>query len=253
MKHLGIIIQREYLNKIRNRSFVIMTFVSPLIFVLFAFIIGFLSDMNRKSKAKDIVIVDESGLYANTFENTETTQFQYLNNISLKDAKANVLEKGQYGLLYIPAKGDQNIAFYSEESPSLSLTNEMTAAMERTLFQHNLTQKGINKKEIDAAKAHIDIELQNFTGEKSSEFDSVMKISIGGIAGYLIFMFIIIYGNMIMRSVIEEKTNRIIEIIISSVKPFELMLGKIFVSGHHSICNMGCYRRDIVSISSFFF
>ena len=227
MKHLGIIIQREYLNKIRNRSFVIMTFVSPLIFVLFAFIIGFLSDMNRKSKAKDIVIVDESGLYANTFENTETTQFQYLNNISLKDAKANVLEKGQYGLLYIPAKGDQNIAFYSEESPSLSLTNEMTAAMERTLFQHNLTQKGINKKEIDAAKAHIDIELQNFTGEKSSEFDSVMKISIGGIAGYLIFMFIIIYGNMIMRSVIEEKTNRIIEIIISSVKPFELMLGKI--------------------------
>ncbi len=227
MKHLGIIIQREYLNKIRNRSFVIMTFVSPLIFVLFAFIIGFLSDMNRKSKAKDIVIVDESGLYANTFENTETTQFQYLNNISLKDAKANVLEKGQYGLLYIPAKGDQNIAFYSEESPSLSLTNEMTAAMERTLFQHNLTQKGIDKKEIDAAKAHIDIELQNFTGEKSSEFDSVMKISIGGIAGYLIFMFIIIYGNMIMRSVIEEKTNRIIEIIISSVKPFELMLGKI--------------------------
>ena len=131
MKHLGIIIQREYLNKIRNRSFVIMTFVSPLIFVLFAFIIGFLSDMNRKSKAKDIVIVDESGLYANTFENTETTQFQYLNNISLKDAKANVLEKGQYGLLYIPAKGDQNIAFYSEESPSLSLTNEMTGSTPR--------------------------------------------------------------------------------------------------------------------------
>ena len=100
-------------------------------------------------------------------------------------------------------------------------------APERTLFQHNLTKKGIDKKEIDAAKTHISIQMENFTGEKTSELDNVMKITIGGIAGYLIFMFIIIYGNMIMRSVIEEKTNRIVEIIISSVKPFELMLGKI--------------------------
>ena len=227
MKYLGIITRREYLNKIRNRSFVIMTFVSPLILVIFALVIGFLTNVNNKSKAKDIVIVDESGLYTNTFENTETIQYEYLSNVSLKDAKAEVLAKSKYGLLYIPDKGDQNIAFYSEESPSLSLTSELTNAMERTLFQHNLTKKGIDKKEIDAAKTHISIQMENFTGEKTSELDNVMKITIGGIAGYLIFMFIIIYGNMIMRSVIEEKTNRIVEIIISSVKPFELMLGKI--------------------------
>ena len=227
MKYLGIITRREYLNKIRNRSFVIMTFVSPLILVIFALVIGFLTNVNNKSKAKDIVIVDESGLYANTFENTETIQYEYLSNVSLKDAKTEVLAKSKYGLLYIPDKGDQNIAFYSEESPSLSLTSELTNAMERTLFQHNLTKKGIDKKEIDAAKTHISIQMENFTGEKTSELDNVMKITIGGIAGYLIFMFIIIYGNMIMRSVIEEKTNRIVEIIISSVKPFELMLGKI--------------------------
>ena len=227
MKYLGIITRREYLNKIRNRSFVIMTFVSPLIVVIFALVIGFLTNVNNKSKAKDIVIVDESGLYTNTFENTETIQYEYLSNVSLKDAKAEVLAKSKYGLLYIPDKGDQNIAFYSEESPSLSLTSELTNAMERTLFQHNLTQKGLDKKEIDAAKTHISIQMENFTGEKTSELDNVMKITIGGIAGYLIFMFIIIYGNMIMRSVIEEKTNRIVEIIISSVKPFELMLGKI--------------------------
>lgn len=227
MKYLGIITRREYLNKIRNRSFVIMTFVSPLIVVIFALVIGFLTNVNNKSKAKDIVIVDESGLYINTFENTETIQYEYLSNVSLKDAKAEVLAKSKYGLLYISDKGDQNITFYSEESPSLSLTSELTNAMERTLFQHNLTKKGIDKKEIDAAKTHISIQMENFTGEKTSELDNVMKITIGGIAGYLIFMFIIIYGNMIMRSVIEEKTNRIVEIIISSVKPFELMLGKI--------------------------
>ena len=95
MKYLGIITRREYLNKIRNRSFVIMTFVSPLILVIFALVIGFLTNVNNKSKAKDIVIVDESGLYANTFENTETIQYEYLSNVSLKDAKAEVLAKSR--------------------------------------------------------------------------------------------------------------------------------------------------------------
>jgi len=195
--------------------------------VIFAVLIGFLSDMNSKSKAKDVMILDESGLYSNTFENTDNVQFESLANTSLQEAQADVLAKSKYGLLYIPAEEGKSVAFYSEESPSLSFTGELTKAMEATLFQHNLTEKGIDKKEIDTAKPKIDIQLQNFTGEKTSELDSIIKISIGGIAGYLIFMFIIIYGNMIMRSVIEEKTNRIVEIIISSVKPFDLMLGKI--------------------------
>lgn len=226
MKHLRIIIEREYLNKIRNKSFVIMTFVSPLILVAFALVIGFLTQYNNKSNGKSIAIVDESGFFVTTFEDTETLHYEYLGNTSLKEAKAKVLAGNEYGLLYIP-RDTQNISFYTEESPSMALTNELTNALERTLFQRNLTAKGIDKKEIDTAKSEVNLQLENFTGEKSSEFDSIMKITIGGVAGYLIFMFIIIYGNMIMRSVIEEKTNRIVEIIISSVKPFQLMLGKI--------------------------
>lgn len=227
MKHLRIIIEREYLNKIRNKSFIIMTFVSPLIVVAFAFIIGFLTNVNNKSNAKDILILDESGLFSNTFSDTETIHYEYLKDKTLQEARAEVLETSKYGLLYIPKEETAQKAFYSEESPSLSLVNELTGALEKTLFQYNLTQKGIDKAEIDSARTKITLQMENFTGEKTSEFDNVMKIAIGGVAGYLIFMFIIIYGNMIMRSVIEEKTNRIVEIIISSVKPFQLMLGKI--------------------------
>ncbi|WP_304296155.1 ABC transporter permease [Capnocytophaga leadbetteri] len=227
MKHLKIIIEREYLNKIRNKSFIIMTFVSPLIVVAFALIIGFLTDVNSKSNAKDILILDESGLFSNTFSDTETIHYEYLKDKTLQEARAEVLETSKYGLLYIPKEETAQKAFYSEESPSLSLVNELTGALEKTLFQYNLTQKGIDKAEIDSARPKITLQMENFTGEKTSEFDNVMKIAIGGVAGYLIFMFIIIYGNMIMRSVIEEKTNRIVEIIISSVKPFQLMLGKI--------------------------
>ena len=227
MKHLRIIIEREYLNKIRNKSFIIMTFVSPLIVVAFALIIGFLTDVNSKSNAKDILILDESGLFSTTFSDTETIHYEYLKDKTLQEARAEVLETSKYGLLYIPKEETAQKAFYSEESPSLSLVNELTGALEKTLFQYNLTQKGIDKAEIDSARTKITLQMENFTGEKTSEFDNVMKIAIGGVAGYLIFMFIIIYGNMIMRSVIEEKTNRIVEIIISSVKPFQLMLGKI--------------------------
>lgn len=225
MKHLRIIVEREYLNRIRNRSFVIMTFVSPLIVVVFALIIGFLTNMNNNSKAKDIVIVDESGLCADAFQNTEAVQYKYLGKVPLKEAQAEVLAQGNYALLYITS--DWKVSFYSEESPSLTLTNDLKSILEKTLFKYNLTEKGIDQKEIEAAKTKIAIQVQNFTGEKTSELDNVMKISIGGMAGYLILMFIVIYGNMIMRSVIEEKTNRIVEIIISSVKPFTLMLGKI--------------------------
>jgi len=204
-----------------------MTFVSPLIVVAFALIIGFLTDVNSKSNAKDILILDESGLFGTTFSDTETIHYEYLKDKTLQEARAEVLETNKYGLLYIPKEETAQKAFYSEESPSLSLVNELTDALEKTLFQYNLTQKGIDKAEIDSARTKITLQMENFTGEKTSEFDNVMKIAIGGVAGYLIFMFIIIYGNMIMRSVIEEKTNRIVEIIISSVKPFQLMLGKI--------------------------
>ncbi|EKY10567.1 ABC-2 type transporter [Capnocytophaga sp. oral taxon 332 str. F0381] len=230
MKFLRIITQREYLNKIRNKSFIIMTFVSPLIMVAFILLIGWLVNIN-KSEVKNIAIIDESHIFATAFTNTDEVHYHYLQNTDLLTAKKEVLEKGNYGLLYIPPKNTPNwyqqISFYTEETPALSLTNAMLSVLEKTLFQYNLTEKNINQQEIESAKVRVSLQLQNFTGEKTSEWATLVKSILGMSAGYLIFMFIIMYGNMIMRSVIEEKNNRIIEIIISSVKPFDLMLGKI--------------------------
>ena len=230
MKFLRIITQREYLNKIRNKSFIIMTFVSPLIMVAFILLIGWLVNIN-KSEVKNIAIIDESHIFATAFTNTDEVHYHYLQNTDLLTAKKEVLEKGNYGLLYIPPKNTPNwyqqVTFYTEETPALSLTNAMLSVLEKTLFQYNLTEKNINQQEIESAKVRVSLQLQNFTGEKTSEWGTLVKSILGMSAGYLIFIFIIMYGNMIMRSVIEEKNNRIIEIIISSVKPFDLMLGKI--------------------------
>ena len=230
MKNLSIITQREYLNKVRNKSFVIMTFVSPLILIIFGALVAYLTQVNNSGAAKEIVVLDESGLFEGTFKPTESATYEYRTGGSLKDAKAAVLAKGKYGLLYIPNDSLPQVQFFSEETPPLSLVNTLTQAVENTLFQKNLTAKGIKAADIEKAKTKVNLQLENFTGERSSEIDSILKIAIGGAAGYLIFMFIIIYGNLIMRSVIEEKTNRIVEIIISSVRPQTLLLGKIFGS-----------------------
>ena len=231
MNHLSLIIKREYLTKVRNKSFIIMTVLSPIIMIALFALVAYLSQLNN-SNERTISILDESGLVGEVFENSETTKYIVLNEISLEDAKALVEEKEEYGLLYIEKKQDiieisKTIKFYSKETPSLILISSLEGTLEKKLTDLKLQQEGVDIEKIKLSETSVNIAQESFLGEKSSKIDNIVKLAFGGFAGYLLFMFIIIYGNMIMRSVIEEKTSRIIEIIISSVKPIQLMMGKI--------------------------
>ena len=230
MKHLWLIVQREYLTKIRNRSFIVMTFVSPLAIIALSVLIGYLTNLNNDTK-RTITILDNSGLFAKTFENTPSYQYNYITGKEIEVVRKEALSSGVYGLLYIPKTTDslwRNIEFFSEDSPNPSLINGLTQSLEQTIFYQELQKGNISIEYIEKVKPEVDIQLQTYSGERTSKISSLIKYVFGAAAGYLLMMFIIIYGNMIMRSVIEEKTNRIIEIIISSVKPLRLMLGKIF-------------------------
>ncbi|WGD33915.1 ABC transporter permease [Olleya sp. YS] len=232
MNHLPLIIKREYLAKVRNKAFIIMTFLSPLIIIGLISVVAYLTQMNN-SKVRQISVLDQSGLVKDIFKDTENTKYTLLEDtITLDNAKTTVKEKGDYGLLHIQKfdsieEASTSIRFYSEDSPSLSLINSLDDKIEKELTSINMNRMGVNPEIIASSKVFIDIEQESFAGKKTSKLDSGIKIIFGVIAGYLLFMFIIIYGNMIMRSVIEEKTSRIIEVIISSVKPIQLMLGKI--------------------------
>lgn len=231
MNHLPLIIKREYLTKVKNKSFIIMTFLSPIIMIALFAVVAYLSQLNNNTE-RTISILDESGFVSEIFESTENTTYNILNNISLSDAKALVEENEEYGLLYISSGKDiseieKTIKFYSEDTPSLVLITSLESKLENKLSDLKLQQIGVDIEKIKTSKSNIEIAQESFQGEKSSKIDNIVKLIFGGAAGYLLFMFIIIYGNMIMRSVIEEKTSRIIEIIISSVKPMQLMLGKI--------------------------
>jgi ABC-2 type transport system permease protein len=172
-------------------------------------------------------------MFSDVFVNSDNTSYSFLEQIDLKDAIALVKESKGYGLLHIQSPENNNSSvpvdfkFYSEESPSLTVISSLENKIEREIREIKLMQDGLDIERINATRTNIDIVQESFEGERSSKIDNILKLAFGGIAGYLLFMFIIIYGNMIMRSVIEEKTSRIIEVIISSVKPIQLMMGKI--------------------------
>ncbi|NNK83896.1 MAG: ABC transporter permease [Flavobacteriaceae bacterium] len=231
MNHLGLVIQREYLTKVKNKSFIIMTILSPLIMIGLIALVAYLSQLNN-SKERQISIFDESGLIKDVFEDTEQTKYEFLESITLEDAKLLVEEQGKYGLLHIESKPNideigKSIKFYSKDTPSLTLISSLESKLERKLTDLKRKELGLDIEKLKASETRINIAQESFVGEKTSKMDNVVKLAFGGFAGYMLFMFIIIYGNMIMRSVIEEKTSRIIEVIISSVKPVQLMLGKI--------------------------
>ncbi|ADV47713.1 ABC transporter permease [Cellulophaga sp. E16_2] len=231
MNKLLLIIKREYLAKVRNKSFVIMTFLSPILMVAMVVLIAFLTQLNDSEK-QVISILNESDFFHNEFVTTESTSFLEFRNVSLKSAIDSTSSLGYYGLLYIPnAASLEEITnksfFYTKEAPSTSVLDKIEGVFKTRLQQHRLQQLGVSKQDFLEVDKTYDINLSTFSGDINIKGFNEIRAFIGGGFGYLIMMFIIIYGGFVMRSVIEEKTSRIIEVIISSVKPFQLMMGKI--------------------------
>lgn len=234
MSILSLIIKREFVAKVRNKSFIVMTFLSPLLFVGIAAFVSYLSSM--KSDTKRVAIHDQTGMFVNEFKalNGNNGEYVYhdLSMIDVQFLKDSIVNESYEGLLYIPKVNndkdlESKIQFISNESPSISFVENIQDLVAKKLTKANFEKAKLDTLAIHNAQAKVNISLAKASGEQSLKGLNEIKIAIGGAFGYLIMMFIIIYGNMVMRSVIEEKTNRIVEIIISSVKPFQLMMGKI--------------------------
>jgi ABC-2 type transport system permease protein len=209
-----------------------MTFLSPFIFVGIFALVAYLSSLNSDTVRK-ISILDETGLFTDEFNSSPHMQYKILQNISLEAAKKQAEIEEDYGLLFIPKTENledlsKKITFYSEDSPSLSMMSDINSMLETKVNTLKLKEAGIDSETIKSLHIDINTNQETFKGKETSKLGSGLKLAFGAAAGYLLFMFIIIYGNMIMRSVIEEKTSRVIEVIISSVKPRVLLLGKIF-------------------------
>jgi len=230
MDKLKLIIKREFLAKVKNKSFLIMTILSPLMVVGLLSLIIFLNEKNSE-EIRTVAFVDESQQFSNAFIDSDALKYVDLTSLGVEEAREKTKEF-YYGLLVIPktdslSQLSKKITFFSNDTPSLTVLSSIESKLEKKIRNLKIEKLQIDVDKIKAIETTVTIAAENFSGEKSSKIGSMLRMAAGGGFGYLIFMFIIIYGTSVMRSVIEEKTSRIIEVIISSVKPFQLMLGKI--------------------------
>lgn len=243
MNKIGLIIRREYLTRVRKKSFIIMSLLGPLIFAAYILIPMYFATLEDREE-KLMVVIDDSGLFTAqgpdgpvfTIQETETIKFQVVKGVPIETFKETFEESGYYGLLFIPANilASNSSLIYSTKQTSIEISEYLKRSMESEIEDLKLAQHEI--KDIDKILAEVEtsINVRNIKWTKdgkTQESNTGVIMGIGYLGGMMIFFFIFFFGSQVMRGVIEEKVSRIIEVIVSSVKPFQLMMGKIIGVG----------------------
>ena len=231
MNKLWLIIKREYLSRVTKKAFILGTLLTPLG-------IGALIYLNIKlasykdDNAQNIAIKDESGILTQSPENESNIIFT-LTKEPLEKLKTQVLAKKYDGVLVIPRLNDPmskkfTLKYYSDDKLGGSMTNDIEEKIADAIRKYKINALQLDTSKIAALKTRIEIDPDPITGTKNaSSISGYVGMAIGGMMGFIMYLSVFIYGMMIFRSVMEEKTSRIVEVMISSVKPFQLMLGKI--------------------------
>lgn len=230
MNKILLIIQREYLSRVKKKSFIIMTLLTPILIALFYGLIIYFSIEGVKGTHSKVAVVSENTALTEKLTSNKNISYQYVDQ-PLDAVKASFKKTDYDYILYIPAfelNDPKGIQLLGTKQAGLSLNGRISREVENIIRNQKLKASGISQSALDGLKTTVSIDTKKI-GESGKEQDSSAGAStiIGTVAGILMFMFIMLYGIQVMRGVIEEKTSRIIEIMISSVKPFQLMMGKI--------------------------
>ncbi|WP_421944362.1 ABC transporter permease [Pedobacter sp.] len=225
-----LIIKREYLSRVKKKSFIIMTFLTPLIIAGFYGLIIYFSIKGINDKTDKIAVVNQNKTLTEQLASNKNVTYEYVNQ-PFEKLKQNLNKSGYDYILLLPdfnIDEPKGIELIGKKQAGLTLDGRISDSIEDLIRDYKLKRSGISQKDLDNLKSKINIKTKKI-GDKGEEESSSAGAStvIAFVAGVLMFMFIMLYGVQVMRGVIEEKTSRIIEVMISSVKPFQLMLGKI--------------------------
>ena len=230
MNKILLIIRREYLSRVKKKSFIIMTFLTPLLIAGIYGLIGYFTYKGIKDTHDKVAVVNNNKILIEKLVSDKNIKYEYVTQ-SLEEMKKS-FKKGDYDyVLYLPnftLQAPDSIQLFGAKQAGLSLNRRISGDIEELIRNQKLKESGIAQSDLDQLKTSVDISTKKIA-ETGQEQDSSAGAStiIAFIAGILMFMFIMLYGIQVMRGVIEEKTSRIIEVMISSVKPFQLMMGKI--------------------------
>jgi ABC-2 type transport system permease protein len=243
MSKVSLIIKREYLTRVRKKSFIIMSAIGPLLFAALLILPAALANLEDK-EVKKIAVIDESmvltsyssGKPVSVIPETEYLKFTALEDVDLETLQENFSSTGYYAVLFIPSNvfNSERAILYSDKQPSLDISSHIRNAMENEIENLKLMANDIENLEEILREIETNIRVSSIKWTKGGEAkksNTGLVMGIGYASGLMIYMFIFIYGSMVMRGVIEEKSSRIVEVIVSSVKPFQLMMGKIIGVG----------------------
>ena len=248
MNKLRLIIAREYMSIVGRKSFIFMTIGLPLLFILVAAVPAILAYFNDKgSDTQQIAVIDETGRYAAALHSDEMYNFVAVRGDTVTNAR-EFYDKAGGGLdaiVIIPRNVDSTgvVNIFSEGTITPALASTVRSALTDTIENAHLADMGIPNLQEMIDKAHVDVDVRSIKwseqGEQESSTDAAMGL--GLLLSFITYMFVLMYGAMIMTSVIEEKTNRIVEVVVSSCRPFQLMLGKIIGVGLVGLTQMAIW------------
>jgi ABC-2 type transport system permease protein len=226
-----LIIKREYFSRVKKKSFLIMTFLVPMLIIgMYALI--FALSMNGGDNIPTVEVIDESGIFQKAFDNNKSVNFE-ISELSLPEAKKKVINNEDTFVLYIPKdiSTGGSIEMFAQKKAGLSVISTIERQLNDQMRIKLLKDAGINSETLDKIKPSLSVVSKELTIEGEKDSSSGAAMAVGFAAAILIYMSLFIYGIQVMRGIIEEKTSRIVEVVISSVKPFQLMMGKIIGIG----------------------
>ncbi len=233
MSKISLIIQREYITRVKKKSFIVMTIIGPLLFAAMMVLPGWFASM-EDTESKNIAVVDQTGKYTQQINDTEYLKFSWLNQQDTQNIADEYQDKGYNAYLVIEddlLQKPDAAKIYSESQITIDVKEHIARSLEKHLENEKLNSYKIDGLDAIIKDIHdINIKLKTIKlaedgTEKESSTELVMFAAI--IFALMIYMFVLIYGMQVMRGIMEEKVSRIVEVIVSSVKPFQLMMGKI--------------------------
>ena len=233
MNKISVIIKREYVTRVRKKSFIIMTILAPVLMAAIILVPTFIM-MNQSGEFKKIAVIeDNSDLFKGVIKNTKDAEFVYLENIKVEDLKKTFELAGYYGILYISPElvnTPNAVQLISKQQPSIGLLQHIENSLKKEIERQKLLAYKIQNLDEIMKNVETNVSVQTIKIDSSGAVKKTstgIAMALAYILGFLMYMLVFIFGAQVMRGVIEEKTSRVVEVIISSVKPVQLMMGKI--------------------------
>lgn len=250
MSKIPLIIESEYMSRVRKKSFLVMTLLTPILMVLLVSLPAMLT-LFKHSEMRNVTVVDHTGLYTGVFENNDEYTFTYLNE--QKTTQQLRSDEAPYAYIVITdnlLNKPDAITIYSHKQTTAGFESIIKNSIEEHLHEIKLATYDIPDlpQIIEESNVKVAISSIRFDEEGDTQTSAGLATAVGMMSTFLIYMFLFMYGGMVMNSVMQEKTNRIVEVMVSSVKPFELMLGKIISVGLVGLTQIGIWVILIVGL-----